>query len=391
VRILHVSNLACHLQLPLAKQILEVVGVENFRFAATAQPDPERIKLGWNLSFNEPWILRAGESVNDKIEFEKWWEVADIVICGDRRFDRMQDRIKSKKLCFYMSERWWKPPIGRGRLLWPSFFNLACKFRALAKSEYFHYLPIGVYSAHDIMTLSTPNQRIWKWGYFTQSIYDFNSVEALDVPKQNNILKILWVGRMLNWKRVDTLIKAVSLAIKAGTSLVLTLVGVGPEKERLRHLASRILPNSTCIFLDAMPANEIPNLMKKNDVYVLPSNAYEGWGAVLNEAMGCKCTVVASRQTGAAASMITHGKNGMLFDTGNCDALSELLITLYKNPSLRAELAQAGCNTVQQLWSPKVAASRLIEFSDALVAGGDIKEFNAGPLSSALCWPLPDR
>jgi len=393
MRILQVSNLSCHLQLPLARQILELVGPNNFRFAATAKPDQNRIKLGWNLFIDEPWILRAGESALDCDEFEKWWDTADVVICGDRRFSRMQDRLQNKKICFYMSERWWKPPIGRGRLLWPPFYNLASQFKKIAVSEYFHYLPIGVYAATDILTIAKLNDRIWKWGYFTQTSNSFQTEvdKELNINNASKNLKILWVGRMLNWKKIDTLIKAVRMIAKAGHSFSLTLVGIGPEKERLVQMASRELPSGSFVFMDPMPSSEIPRLMQNHNVYVLPSSDYEGWGAVINEAMECKCAVVASRQSGAAASMITHGKNGMLFDAGDSDTLAQHLTVLATSPSFREELAQSGFNTIQQLWNPKIAASRLIDLSESLISRKEIIKYDEGPLSSALTWQLAGR
>jgi len=68
-----------HHQLPLARKIAEMVGVENFRFAVTDPPHAhiERQQLGWNSQENEPWIIRAGEFDKDQKELEQWWDEAD--------------------------------------------------------------------------------------------------------------------------------------------------------------------------------------------------------------------------------------------------------------------------------------------------------------------------
>ena len=97
MRILQVTNIISHHQLPLARQLASKVGPENFRFAVTEPPHAEREKLGWNSQVNEPWILRAGEHEEDRKEFEKWWDDADVVLCGERRFNQMQDRLDSGK------------------------------------------------------------------------------------------------------------------------------------------------------------------------------------------------------------------------------------------------------------------------------------------------------
>ena len=54
----------------------------NFRYAATAVPINERVKMGWNATETDPWILRAGEDDSHRAEFERWWNDADVVIAG---------------------------------------------------------------------------------------------------------------------------------------------------------------------------------------------------------------------------------------------------------------------------------------------------------------------
>src|SRR5690606_9257701 len=128
-------------------------------------------------------------------------------------------------------------------------------------------------------------------------------------------VSILWVGRMLKWKRVDLLIRALARLKNEGKDFKLTLVGDGPERERLQKLADKLLGHEYYTIQNFIPSSEVPALMAQHDIYVLPSNAYEGWGAVVNEAMSVGCALVASDKTGAGASLIEHGVNGMLFES----------------------------------------------------------------------------
>ena len=59
-------------------------------------------------------------------------------------------------------------------------------------------------------------------------------------------------------------------------------------------------------FIDFIPNDKVKELMNNADIYIFPSNGYEGWGAVVNEAMQSKCAVVASQETGAARSIIKN-------------------------------------------------------------------------------------
>ena len=375
MRILQVTNIISHHQLPLARCLAASIGAGNFRFAITQPPNSQRQELGWKSDESDSWILRVGINKADRIEFERWWDEADVVLCGDRLFDRMKIRLNNRRLTFHMSERWWKPPIGLARLLHPRFALMTVRFRQLAKSSFFHFLAIGEYSAADIMRITNFQGKIWRWAYFT-SIPD--PLPAYNRKEQG--FRVLWAGRMLRWKRVDTLIKSFSRLLVERPDATLTLVGEGPERRQLEHLAEKMLSRECYRFLPSMPATEVPKLMRQCHVYVLPSNAYEGWGAVVNEAMAEGCTVIASEATGAAKTMIRHGVNGLLFAPGDWRRLGDLLCQVSSDDTLRNRLADQGQCTIVELWSPKVAAKRFLSVTSALLAGQSIPVFDEGPM-----------
>lgn len=353
-----------------------MVGAENFRFAVTEPPDKERQKLGWNSQASEPWIIRAGELDKDHNALEQWWDAADVVICGERRFRRMQDRLDMGKLTFYMSERWWKPPIGMARLLHPRFALMTAHFVKISKSPHFHYLPMGGLAAGDMRRIAAFEGRMRQWGYLTEQPNPLPSCDRI-----GSSLRVLWAGRMLPFKRVDTLIRAFSLLQQEHPDAILTFVGDGPERIRLERLAMKCLAVGSYHFLPPVPAAQVMELMKQHHMYVLPSNGYEGWGAVINEAMSAGCAVIASAATGAARTMIEPGINGLLFKPGDWRALAEGLILLNRNETLRQQLAQNGQRTITEIWNPAVAAERFIAVSAALLVGSPVPIFTNGPMA----------
>lgn len=376
MKILLVSNIVSHHQVPLAIQLSRIVGENNFLFAAMGRPDKERLNNGWSNKYDYSWIVHPNESANDSKMYENFWRDADVVICGERLIDKMQDRVNKGKLCFYMSERWWKPPIGKLRLFHPRYARMCSSFRKLAKNDHFHYLSIGPFAAKDLKTIVELNNRIWLWGYFTEVSNQINLVN-----KAPRVVSILWIGRMLKWKRVDLLIRALAKIESEGISFKLTLVGDGPQLADLENLAKKYLTKSNYEFMNFIPSSEVLNFMSKFDVYVLPSNAYEGWGAVVNEAMSVGCAVIASNKTGSGAAMIKSGTNGLLFKSENETSLFECLNYLLTNKETINELGQAGHYTMQTQWSPKVAAERLVQLSDNLLNNETFPLFESGPLS----------
>ena len=130
-------------------------------------------------------------------------------------------------------------------------------------------------------------------------------------------LRVLWVGRMLDWKRVDTLVRAcASEALK--DKVELHLYGHGPEEERLKQLAK----GAPIYFHDYVPVEQVRGLMRAHDVYVLPSDGGEGWGAVVSEALEERMKVLGTTGAGSSATILppTH-----LFKAGDVKRLVKLL------------------------------------------------------------------
>ena len=378
MKVLQVTNTVSHHQLPLAIHLARIVGSRNFRIAVTGPPNPARIAMGWDGDAEEEWLLKPGERRADVDEYLKWWESCDFVLCGERVYELLKPRLAAGKLAFYMSERWWKPQIGVGRLLYPPFLRMALAFRALATSSHFHYLPMGAYAANDMRVVAPFPNRMWRWGYFPPE-----AARQRAVMRNAKSYHIMWAGRMLDWKRVDTLLRGFRALVSTAVEARLTLVGNGPTEPRLKKLATDLGLLGHVIFLPSQPAREVRRLMRTADVFVLASNGCEGWGAVINEAMSEGCVVVASSAAGAAKTLIRDGENGVLFRPGDWRQLGSILCTLRTNGPMRDSIAVKARRTIAEEWSPGVAAARLLAVTEALLSGTQPPRFDCGPMCGA--------
>ena len=100
---------------------------------------------------------------------------------------------------------------------------------------------------------------------------------------------LLSVGHLIERKGHDLVIRALSELAE----YQLLIVGEGPEREALTHLAGRLGVASRVRFLGAQPHGLLPSLYGAADALVLASSR-EGWANVLLEAMACGTPVVAS-------------------------------------------------------------------------------------------------
>jgi len=366
-------------QLPLAREIVKRVGSENFRYVYRDERSQERTVIWCGNEDLPEWCKRGDENTPELL-------AADILYCGGLRpFGLFEKRLKNGKKTLYMTERWFKPPIGMLRLLHPRYFRYARRLAKMMDSPNFMVLPIGVHAAKDIARLcglmhgdlrclfraprlefeKCPGGKIGvssqglvvseeslvasrrycldkmrMWGYFVASsqelgVRDEGLGNHSRLTTNNYHLttkKVLWVGRLLKLKRVDTIIRAVGEISRAHTAskrlttndyqltTTLDIYGTGPEENRLKKLAAKY--GDVVKFHPPVPIDEVRKLMRDHDIYVLASNAYEGWGAVVSEALEEGMNVIGTYEAGASATILPKER---LFHSGDCKALVAII------------------------------------------------------------------
>lgn len=339
-------------QLPLARELLHRLGADNFRYVYRDANQADRAQLGWNMGIaDEPWQLHIGSHPDEAKELI---ENADVLLTGMREIDLFERRSAKGLKTFYQTERWFKPIDMAGctlpgwlRLLHPRYMHMALRFRWLVtSSDKFKVLPIGVHSYRDMRILGVPESKMVLWGYF---------VEPSERTQRKSVVhdhecRVLWVGRMLKLKRVDTIIKAVGKVVQSsygGKDMQLLLVGDGPERRRLELLAKGL----PVAFRDSVPIKQVRDLMGRHDVYVFSSDGHDGWGAVVSEALEEGMIVFGTCETGASATMLSPER---LFKVGDVDALATLL-----KKAADGEFMPTGIGD----WSADKAAVRMLSMS----------------------------
>ena len=124
--------------------------------------------------------------------------------------------------------------------------------------------------------------------------------------------------------------------------------------------------SADCTFVPA--TGEVAEWLRAIDIFVLPSRS-EALSNSLLEAMACGCCPVASR-VGGNPELIRHGENGMLFEAGNVEQLSNILETLVELRVLREQLAARARCTAEQ-FSIGASARRMEEIYTELIEGAE--------------------
>jgi len=179
---------------------------------------------------------------------------------------------------------------------------------------------------------------------------------------------ITTVGQAVPVKGWDVLIRAFAAVLKAAPQARLLLVGsteAACETEfatGLRKLVEELALGARVRFLGQR--KDIPRILAASDVFAFPSRS-EGQGLALTEALACGLPCVASR-AGGIVDLIQDHVNGLLVDPESPAALAQSLITVIRDPELRARLKSVARDSVCQL-DLKAATALQVEFYQALL------------------------
>jgi len=133
----------------------------------------------------------------------------------------------------------------------------------------------------------------------------------------------LYCGKFENKKHPIELVKSFAEARVFEGNLHLLMVGDGNLRASCEDLADALdLPLTFTGFLNQ---TEIVAAYVASDCLVLPSDAGETWGLVVNEAMACGRPAIVSDRVGCAPDLVRPGITGDVFPFGDWAALSEML------------------------------------------------------------------
>ena len=179
-----------------------------------------------------------------------------------------------------------------------------------------------------------------------------------DLKKFDNIKKwkFAFVGRLVEYKKADVLIKALS-TIK-DVDWELNVLGEGAQLPELKQLCKEIECENKVHFYGKVDRDEVLKILSESHCFVMVSVG-EVFGLVYLEAVGACCITVASKG-GGIDGVIKNAENGYLIDEGNEQQLSELLNKIVRMDSQELKkIASKGYDTAIEFSESKVAKKYL--------------------------------
>lgn len=362
-------------QLPVCQAILAQQTVKDFHFVSLSN-DFEVVGRE-RLDDEYPFVIKAyKEGANANLAMDHALG-DDLVIFGDMagKEQYVSARMRSNLLSFRYAERLLKRGLG-WRLFPPKIKRTKDWFLRYADKR-FYCLCASAYTSHDLSLFGFPQNKCFKWGYFP-------SVNITpECSHHHDKLELLWVGRLIDWKRPVMALEAATFLLKNGIPFRLRVVGDGRLSDTLRREVGRRGLGDYVSLCGEQPHLEACRLMRESDILLVTSNRKEGWGAVINEAMSCGCVVIASAIAGAAPYLIEDGVNGLLFASDDVSGMCRRIQSLTDGGSEAvAEMGNRARQTILESWNANEAAKRLFSLASSLDDGLG-SPYRDGPCSPA--------
>ncbi|HZG58237.1 glycosyltransferase, partial [Paenibacillus sp.] len=184
-------------------------------------------------------------------------------------------------------------------------------------------------------------------------------------------VRILFVGRLVEKKGADTLLRAFRYVRQVFPNTRLTLLGDGALKSELRRLARKLDVRDSVEFLGARPHHEVAAWLERAHVFCLPSKKdragnIEGVPNALKEAMACGLPVVSTFHSGIP-ELIENGVSGHLAPEGDVGALANKLIHVVGRPDTWAALGRRARAKIEADFDRKKQTERLEKLFDDVV------------------------
>ncbi len=194
---------------------------------------------------------------------------------------------------------------------------------------------------------------------------DTSKYEAIPAPSGER-LEVLSVGRLVEKKGFDVLIRAAGeIAQKGGAAVRVTIAGGGPEEKKLKELIAELPPSAEVVMLGETDNDQVMDLMSRADVFALPcrvasSGDRDGIPVVLMEAMARgRCVIAGDLET--IRELIEDGISGIMIPPGDQEALEKVLIELANNRARIDELGLAARKRIEDEFDLKLNAERIKE------------------------------
>jgi colanic acid/amylovoran biosynthesis glycosyltransferase len=227
-----------------------------------------------------------------------------------------------------------------------------------------HYLAVSNFIRNSAISKGFPADQI-QVHYIGVDTKEFSS----ESPVSSRGKRVLFVGRLVEKKGCEFLIRAMSVVQNRMPDAELMIIGTGPLEETLAKLAEDV--SCKCRFVGAQPSDIVKEHLSRSRVFCVPSvvaqnGDAEGFGIVFVEAQAMGVPVVSFR-TGGIPDAVAHGETGFLNEEGDVAGLARSIEMLLADDGLWSAFSGAGRKRVQESFCLRTQTEKLELIYDDLI------------------------
>lgn len=299
-------------------------------------------------------LQRALHIIKSAIRFNKKRKI-DLIICYEPVFTGFFGAILKKLLNTKLVVELNNSDIAEAVIM-----EMGDNFKAKSKVILFKILRSVTLKFTDGIKLLTENQRNNLEEKYKKKIvfcfHDFVPTHYFIRAEKKMDNYILFVGYPFHRKGIDFLVKAFGAIKKDFPDMELLLIGHRLEEEAIKYLGEW---DRRIKFIKPMFYDELRPYFLNCYCFVLPSRE-EGMGRVLLEAMASGKAVIGSN-VGGISDLISDGRNGYLFESGNIEELSLCLRKILSDKSLAQSMGKEGVKFINNKFSSEMYMSHFTD------------------------------
>lgn len=175
---------------------------------------------------------------------------------------------------------------------------------------------------------------------------EYKNVQSGQTKK--HLGQVIFVGRLIESKRVHILLRAFARARLKATDAHLLIVGDGPARSSLEALSESLsLAGSVEFRGNVGEKKPLAKLLASSGCFVLPGYG----GLAINEAMAAGLAIVCSRGDGTEKHLVRDGENGYLIPWEDEDTMTNKIITLLSDPEQTRRMGEQSYRLITQSFS----------------------------------------